>query len=356
MEIYNLNDKSNEKTFFNLCVNDKLQEAKEFLKLNPDIIQHYQYQYNNRTCSCGNDLDCLFVCTCAGGKLEIMKWLYSIIGELTDLHRKGDYLFSLACERGHFLIAKWLSTIDDKKINYEAVDKSFRSACLNNSLEYAKWLYSFDPKPYEIIKPEPSLFDIVDFTTYFPRIDGSRSEYNSLFAQCCEGDYLESGNEHKRLNDNLELLKWLYSLGKVDIHSEDEDALRSACQRGRLDVMKWLYSLDGKINIRVDRDIIFFDACTTNNLELAKWIYSLDNTINVHTVHEINCMNDWLFKACCQWGHLKTAGWLYSFGGDFHIHENNNELLRMCINYGHTDAIEFVMCLMDEDTTDKSKN
>ena len=44
-------------------------------------------------------------------------------------------------------------------------------------------------------------------------------------------------------NDHITVAKWLYSLGEVNIHADNEYAFRWSCKMDRLTVAKWLYSL-----------------------------------------------------------------------------------------------------------------
>ena len=44
-------------------------------------------------------------------------------------------------------------------------------------------------------------------------------------------------------NGHLEVAQWVYSLGGVDHHTEDEGALQRACQNGHLETVQYLFDL-----------------------------------------------------------------------------------------------------------------
>ena len=74
---------------------------------------------------------------------------------------------------------------------------------------------------------------------------------------------------------HLEVAKWLYSLDYINIHLFHASV---GCFR-HLIVVKWLYSLD--INIHSNKEYAFCWYCKNGNLEVAQWLYSLGN-INIH--------------------------------------------------------------------------
>ena len=79
---------------------------------------------------------------------------------------------------------------------------------------------------------------------------------------------------------HLKVAQWLYSLGGVNIHSEDEKAFRVACKNGHLEVAQLLYSLGG-VNIHIMDESAFRLACKEGHLEIALWLYSLGD-VNIH--------------------------------------------------------------------------
>ena len=128
---------------------------------------------------------------------------------------------------------------------------------------------------------------------------------------------------------------------QVDIHADDdihfdENAFMLSCENGHLTVAKWLlglgtscshptcpsgtrYSL-GDIDIHSNDDHAFCISCEKGHLTVAQWLYSLGD-IDIHVD------NEYAFKSCCENGHLIVAKWLYSLG-DVDIHADNEYAFR----------------------------
>jgi len=146
---------------------------------------------------------------------------------------------------------------------------------------------------------------------------------------------------------NLEIMQWLYSLGGVDIHADDDyyDPLKPryyiydcrdkceeypftiTCANGKLDAAKWIYSFGGKPSSGV-HNYAFLLACNNGKLEVAQWLYSL-GFVNIH--HQ----NDRAFKVAHENMKVNVMKWLYDFGnvniyglyyGDFTSHKWQGQL------------------------------
>ena len=60
------------------------------------------------------------------------------------------------------------------------------------------------------------------------------------------------------------------------------DAFRYSCDYGNIEIAKWLYSL-GNVNIHANNDYAFRYSCDNGHIEIAKWLYSLGG-INIHAI------------------------------------------------------------------------
>ena len=68
---------------------------------------------------------------------------------------------------------------------------------------------------------------------------------------------------------HLTVTKWLYSIGDVNIHADNESAFRWSCEKGHLTVAKWLYSID-KVDIHARSEFAFQFSCANNHLIIAQ--------------------------------------------------------------------------------------
>lgn len=58
---------------------------------------------------------------------------------------------------------------------------------------------------------------------------------------------------------------------------EHQLAFNKACEFGKIEIAKWLYSLDYNIDFHYDSDLILILACQNNYFELVKWLYDTSN-------------------------------------------------------------------------------
>ena len=67
----------------------------------------------------------------------------------------------------------------------------------------------------------------------------------------------------------------------IDIHWNNEECFRNACETGFLECAKWLYKEAPNINISVSSEYPFRYACLNGHLNIAKWLLSVKPDINV---------------------------------------------------------------------------
>src|SRR5438309_1422509 len=81
-------------------------------------------------------------------------------------------------------------------------------------------------------------------------------------------------------NDHIDVARWLFSLGSVDIYADDECAFRESCKNGHLNVAQWLYSL-GDVDIHAGNEYAFRWSCREVHINIAQWLYSLGG-VDIH--------------------------------------------------------------------------
>ena len=82
---------------------------------------------------------------------------------------------------------------------------------------------------------------------------------------------------------------------------------RTACSLGKLEIAKWIYSL-GDVDIHAGMDYAFISSCMDNYVEIAKWLYTLGDI-------DIYYDNNVLFKFICQSGNLYVFQWFFGDSG-----------------------------------------
>jgi len=202
-----------------------------------------KYLHDNVTLKMNErEYETLFKKVCVKGQQEIAEWLFNLSGFYSGHHGPLCVTyplydtFEICCKIGQFDMVKWLYSLN--YLDPPWLAKAVGIFCENNHLEMAKWAYESCRK------------------------NGINIKVDCIFRNC----YLDS---------NIEVLKWLYSLGGVKLHAYNDRIFRHACEWGEIEVAKWLYGLDGKINALIDNGYAFKKSLQRGNLEVSAWIYSL---------------------------------------------------------------------------------
>jgi ankyrin repeat protein len=179
-----------------------------------------------------------FIQLCRIGNLDNIIHFYENNSNI-NISSDNELAFRVACENGHFEIAKWLLSISPNIDIHTKDSYAFCYSCESGYLEIAKWLFS--------LNPNISLYD-----------------YECSFCYSCE-------------SGQFEVVKWLFSINpNLNISNYREYAFRYACKNGHLEVVKWLLSIKPDINISIKDNYAFCYACENDHLELAKWFTQLD--------------------------------------------------------------------------------
>jgi hypothetical protein len=218
---------------------------------------------------------------CYFGQLELVKHLMNTY----ICHLQKDLNFSKMCNSYNSLpIAEWFykeGIITEKKFK-SIIQKVFVNKCRKNDMESLKSIYNIFAK---YINVDSDLFKI-SFETY--NLDVAKWIY-SIDNQCMRDiDYQKTfntlcicrnkRNSTKVLNKRFNFIQFLYDIDKeqkINIHDKDDWTFRFACGKGNLMLAKWLYSLDGKINHRIQDNNAMKHAVEYNHVETVDWLNSL---------------------------------------------------------------------------------
>lgn len=113
---------------------------------------------------------------------------------------------------------------------------------------------------------------------------------------------------------NLENIKNMYNgnpniiYEKYTNHFDDQVTLMLfASMNSKLDIAKWIYSIDKKCIADVDnrQNTLMINACYNNNIEAVKWIHSVDPL----QITKLNKNNISPFQWACKQNHIEIAKW-----------------------------------------------
>lgn len=187
-----------------------------------------------------------FILACANGHLNIVKLVYNhgIIKINPDKDPFGldnnvlkKNVLELCCSYGRLEVAQWLYSIENYKKNI-LTSIFIISSCIGGKLSIAQWLYS-------IIREEPF------FTLEF------------IFVQSC-------------IYGNFELVQWIFSLENNDISLWSYNrAFQTSCKHGHLNIAQWLYNTID-IDIHRNNDYALRKSIKYGHYEISQWILSLN--------------------------------------------------------------------------------
>jgi hypothetical protein len=138
---------------------------------------------------------------------------------------------------------------------------------------------------------------------------------------------------------------------KIDIHFCDELAFLSVCRRGRLDIARFLLTLEpeqGQINIHIHDEWAFRYACYDGHLNTVQFLLDLEET---HGSINIHAGNEWAFKYACYDGHLNVVQFLLTLEethGRINIHNGDEDALRYACQNDHLGVVKFLLSLEPE--------
>jgi|LakMenE18May11ns_1017448.scaffolds.fasta_scaffold9870044_1 ankyrin repeat protein len=190
-------------------------------------------------------------------------------------------------------------------------NKCFVDACWFGKLEMAQLIYATN-------KPNIKYFF-------------SSREYNTY------GDALKIACEYGR----IDIVKWLLSLNeRVDITCEDYfDAFKHACYNGNLEIAKILYDEDDNLDINyISHDEHIFECvCRSGNLKIAKWLYSFGDKLNIDFKEA--------FENASRSGNIEILKWVYSLNNNYDIHDISYTIFHDGCLYGNLDIVKWIYSL-----------
>ena len=160
---------------------------------------------------------------------------------------------------------------------------------------------------------------------YFYRLGNLEKQYNL---------FLKVGNSQELLIESImegeiELVKETIKRG-VNIHHDNQLALRWASAKGHFNIIKYL--IDNGANISAVNEQSLILASSNGHLEIIGYLVCLGANIHIN--------NERALKMASAYGHLEIVQFLVSLGANFHIDEN--EPLKLAIKNEHLDVVKYL--------------
>lgn len=246
-------------TFYDVCTNGELTEAKLLYRLDSSLATHQSIKN-------------VFYNTCKNGHLDVAQWLMSINPDiLTDdattishyamLNYAEDVILAVLTHK-HDNVALWLLSLAGTSLEYSVCNSLLNVAGSSGCNESKKFLYKTYPMFFEPYTENMFKNSNMEISRWLLSLNPNLSQHiNKAFISACEhGDH--------------EKAKWLYSMdSSVDV---DDSFVRACCRVEDLEFMQWLYDLT-TANVSIAKG--FAKACRMHNFIVAKWCFDKDPTI-----------------------------------------------------------------------------
>ena len=135
-------------------------------------------------------------------------------------------------------------------------------------------------------------------------------------------------------NGFLEVAQLLYEIAPdIDISTRSEYPFRYACVNGHLNVAQWLVAIKPTINISIWNNYAFFSSCSNGHLDILRWLLEIDGSIDI----------SYSVRLACEYGHLEVAKWLLEHRPDTNISERDEYAFRWACGNGHMDVVRFLL-------------
>lgn len=214
-----------------------------------------------------DQIDAPFLLACKGNHLHVVQWLFDTCqgAVFTAQPKLCGMTYTSLCTQGHLSLAKWFRTACSIHLRDADDVSALYGAIHAEHLDVAQWLVS------------------VRAAAGFAPNKGDVSFYH----MCTDG--------------KLEMAQWMYSVG-----FRNESAFLGACFYNRLQVVKWLWSVDHIV--RPWLPSAYESSCERGFTELAQWLWSMIGP----KLGSVHAGGNAAFKAAVARKHVQTALWLES--------------------------------------------
>ena len=209
---------------------------------------------------------------CEGG-LKIAQWYCHVTAKVA---RYNEILaLKSACLKGHLDVAQWLvSTCDIRRKHVVADLSSFEKACESGRMEIVQWMAETFNLTAESVRGA-----VLRSSAFSSACAGGNFEIVRWFAATFQ---LSRSNGVRNIESfryvclhGIEAAQWMVDLLQItaaDDLSALVNAVHEVCERGIVDVARWLVASFHLTNEEVNEHDLLFAACTSGNLSTAQWV------------------------------------------------------------------------------------
>jgi hypothetical protein len=243
---------------------------------------------------------------CWRNRINVAKWLLKTL-QTDNMERIIYYI----CEYGTLELMQYVMSENPIAVNGCDKLKMLVKSCLNFHNEVVFWIIqTFDitdinPDNFMNIIKKGNIEAFEWCLRYYPNI---LFDHRKLFVSCCYHGHIDMAkllldkypfiDIHRRDNNNLSCEQEEYYIeknNKACTHKYDypddpyasklptdvNKLFRECCQRGQLEIVKWLAKLmviENKIY-----ECAFVDSCKNGELDVAKWLLDVSENVDVQT-------------------------------------------------------------------------
>lgn len=353
-----------------LLLNYNIQQNSDFRYIFPRVcelgfLEMAQWLYSNFNIDIHVLDEYAFRNACQNGHLEIVIWLLEIDNNI-KLDIRDNNTFVTSCGKGHLDIAQLIYLKTTNNISDVHILDAFQKACCEGHLQIAIWLFSIN-NILELASDWNNLFVRVCAKGYYnmarwlfehiPNIQISYRNYvayvyaievdNMILADwLCGQDnncmYSQEAFLVVCRYGKLKLAQLLYSKNNHD-QNIISYAFLSSIKEGQLEIVKWLFEIS-KLDLTGDKFLYFRTACEYGQLEIAQWLYLCGSDIRAY--------DDYAFVRANRGHHIKVVKWLLGLCIDYYadIHENT------IIEYGINNRLHMALYLLEKNDIGKIIN
>lgn len=288
---------------------------------------------------CGADPVGTVLAACERGHADVAAHVYARHGLVpAQLLVCDPSCFHAACEGGHLRAVRWLASLGGAiPEDLHARETAFHAACVSGNAELVTWLYESGVFRESLGVRAALLRECFGRRVYMARalyalgapLHGFRGLVPSLIVRAC-GD------------GRLDMARWLHSLDVTLDELRAINALLDVVVHYSIEAARWMFSLGFTLaDLNKSDYYVLTTLCMFNELEKARWVVSLGITVENAREPLIRSL-----QYACMCGHLELARWIVSLGLTLEdVCADAYTAFAWACSNGHTHIAEWIVSL-----------